>query len=63
MKYLDTKGRVDAFMAKQAQAKTDIVSKAERRAQKRSAKVIADLSRPDTLDAIRKEMKKSKKSS
>lgn len=60
MKYLDTKGRVDAFMAKQAQAQTNIVSKSERRAQKKAAKVIADLSRPESLAEIRKAIKKSK---
>ena len=61
MKFVDTKGRVDAFLAKQAQAKHDLVSKSQRRAAKHAAQVEADLARPDSLEELRKTLKKSKK--
>ena len=60
MKFVDTKGRVDAFLSKQSKAQKDVISKADRRAAKREARVEADLSRPDSLEELRKTFKKNK---
>lgn len=61
MRYLDTKGRVDSFMAKQEKAKGVVVkSKAARRAEKKVAQLEADISRPQTLEELRKMLKKSR---
>lgn len=55
MKYVDTKGRVDAFLTKQNKAKQEKnLSKAERRATKRAARVEADIARPGTLAEFKK---------
>lgn len=62
MKYVDTKGRVDAFVSKLAQVKADRVSKTERRAQKRAAQIEADLLRPDTLAEFKKTIRARAKS-
>lgn len=63
MKFLDAAGRVDAFRAKQAQAKDNVVSKTERRRQKKLSRIGEELSRPDSLAELRKLAKsKSKKS-
>ena len=59
MKYVDTAGRVDAFRSKEAQAKTKIVSKAEKRRLKRERKIQKELERPDTLAELRKIAKKN----
>lgn len=56
MKYLDTKGRVDAFLSKQKHAKKDLVSKSERRAAKRDARINEDVQRPETLEELRKRL-------
>ncbi len=61
MKYVDTKGRVDAFLNKQAAASKDRVSKTARRAAKRAQEVEADLARPDTLSALRKTIRANSK--
>lgn len=60
MKYVDTKGRVDSFLNKQAAAKTDRVSKNARRAAKREAEIAKDIARPDTLSALRKTIRENK---
>ena len=61
MRYLDTRGRVDSFMAKQEKAQGVVFkSKSERRAEKKVAQVQADISRPQTLEELRKMLKKSK---
>lgn len=61
MKFVDTAGRVDAFRARQKAAKDTVLSKAERRQIKRDKKIEEQLSRPETLDDIRKTLKKDKK--
>lgn len=61
MKYVDTKGRVEAFTQKQAAALKDRVSKNERRAAKREARIQLDLSRPESLDVLRKSLRAKKK--
>jgi large subunit ribosomal protein L31 len=58
MKYVDTAGRVDAFMAKKARAQKKIVSKAEKRKIKREKKIQKELERPETLTELRKKAAK-----
>lgn len=55
MKYVDTAGRVDAFRAKRAGAQKKVLSKAERRKLKKQKKIQAELEKPDTLEALRKD--------
>lgn len=55
MKYVDTKGRVDAFLAKQTKASAEKKpSKSARRAEKRSARIQEDIARPGTLAEFKK---------
>ncbi|HLE48536.1 MAG TPA: 50S ribosomal protein L31 [Patescibacteria group bacterium] len=61
MKYVDTAGRVDAFMAKTKKAQTKVVSKSEKRKLKKERKIQKELDRPETLEDLRKLTKKSKK--
>lgn len=61
MKYLDTAGRVDAFRSKQSKAQEKIVSKTAKRAIKREKKIQKELEKPDTLEELRKQVKKSRK--
>ena len=61
MKYVDTAGRVDAFMAKMGKVRGKIVSKTEKRRLKREKKIEAELEKPETLSELRKELKKTKK--
>jgi large subunit ribosomal protein L31 len=60
MKYVDTAGRVDAFKAKRAKAKKKVISKAEKRKIKKEKRIQKELSRPDTLEELRKKVKKTK---
>jgi large subunit ribosomal protein L31 len=60
MKFVDTAGRVDAFKAKQANAKKKVVSKKEKRELKRKRKIEKELKKPDTLEEVRKLAKKKK---
>ncbi len=59
MKFVDTKGRVEAFRVKQANAKK-VTSKTERRKAKRQKKVTVEKSRPESLSELRKVTKKKK---
>lgn len=61
MKYVDTKGRVDAFLNKQASAVKGRVSKNARRAAKRAEQIQLDLAKPDTLSALRKTIRANSK--
>jgi large subunit ribosomal protein L31 len=61
MKYLDTAGRVDAFMAKRQKATSTRVSKTEKRKLKREKKIQKELEKPDTLAELRKAVAKKKK--
>lgn len=63
MKYVDTAGRVDAFLEKQKKAKKKVVSKTEKRRIKRAKRIRDELSKPDTLEELRKTASKKKKSS
>lgn len=60
MKYVDTAGRVDAFISKKAKAQTKRVSKSEKRNVKKQKQLERELERPDTLEELRKQMKKKK---
>jgi large subunit ribosomal protein L31 len=53
MKFLDTAGRVDAFNSRIKRADTKKISKTEKRKIKRDKKLKEELSRPDTLEALR----------
>lgn len=52
MKFIDTAGRVDAFKAKLAGARTH-VSKTEKRKLKKEKKLQEEMSRPETLAELR----------
>lgn len=56
MKFLDSAGRVDAFMARQANAGKKIMSKTEKRKLKREKKLQEELERPDSLAALRSQV-------
>ena len=58
MKYVDTAGRVDAFVAKMGKAQKKVVSKSEKRRIKREKKIERELERPDTLADLRKQKTK-----
>lgn len=61
MRYVDTAGRVDKFKAKQENAyKLEGLSKKERRAAKRKEKVDEEMSRPTSLEEVRKTVVGSK---
>jgi large subunit ribosomal protein L31 len=62
MKFVDTAGRVDSFRARQKGAKKKVLSKVEKRQIKRAKKIAEQESRPESLEEIRKVVKKSKKS-
>lgn len=53
IKFLDTAGRVEKFKAKATTAKTNNISKAERRKLKREKKIKEELSRPESLAQLR----------
>lgn len=61
MKYVDTAGRVDAFITKKAKAQTKRVSKSEKRKIKKAKQLERELERPDTLGELRAMVKNSKK--
>lgn len=61
MRYVDTAGRVDKFKEKQENAyKLEGLSKKERRAAKRKQKVEDEMSRPTSLEEVRKTVVGSK---
>ena len=60
LKYIDTAGRVDAFMERQKKVQVKIVSKTEKRQLKRERKIQKELERPDTLEELRTSSAKSK---
>lgn len=66
MKFVDTAGRVDSFLAKQKKAQDNVLSKAERRAVKKAKRIEEEISRPESLkdlqsSDIAKKIKKSSK--
>lgn len=60
MKYIDTAGRVDAFIKRQKGAKKKVLSKTEKRKIKRAKKIQKELEKPETLEEVRKQIKKPK---
>ncbi len=54
MKYVDTAGRVEAFKARQAGAHKEFLSKVEKRRLKKAKRLLEEMERPDTLEALRK---------
>lgn len=61
MKYVDTAGRVDAFISKRGQAKKKVLSKSEKRKLKKEKRIKSELDKPSTLEDLRKTASKSKK--
>ncbi len=53
MKFLDSAGRVDAFKAKLAGAGKKVMSKTEKRENKRLKKLAEEAARPESLDVLR----------
>jgi len=62
MKYVDTAGRVDAFIAKQAKAQKKVTSKSEKRRLKKERRIKEELEKPETLEELRREVSKKKSS-
>lgn len=63
MKYVDTAGRVDAFKAKRAKAKGKVLSKKEKREQKRIKRIEKELNKPASLEEVRRQFKPKTKTS
>ncbi len=59
MKFVDTAGRVEHFRAKQAGAKKKVVSKLERRKAKRVKKMMEEMEKPESLEELRTNKKRS----
>lgn len=57
MKYLDAAGRVEAFKSKLGKASKKLISKTEKRKIKQEKRIKEELSRPDTLTALRSSSK------
>ena len=57
MKYVDTAGRVDAFRARVTGKAEKVVSKRDRRQEKRLKRVREDQARPESLAELRKQAK------
>ena len=53
MKYVDTAGRVDAFMSKQKNAQKKVLSKKSRRQIKKQQRIEKELEKPETLEELR----------
>lgn len=61
MKYVDTAGRVESYKTKQSKAKSNLISKSQKRQIKREKKIQKELEKPDTLTEIRNQSKSKKK--
>ena len=55
MKFLDTAGRVDAFKAKMAGKGKKIMSKTEKRKQKKLKEIEEEMNRPESLAQLREQ--------
>ena len=53
MKFVDSAGRVDAFIARQQKASTQKISKTTKRQIKRQKKMAEELDRPENLSVLR----------
>ncbi len=62
MKYVDTAGRVDAFKERKKKAQNKIVSKKQKRTIKKQKRIQRELEKPETLEELRKSLKKRKTS-
>lgn len=62
MKYVDTAGRVDAFVSKMGKKKGQVISKSEKRRIKKEKKIQKELERPESLAELRSMVKSKKKS-
>lgn len=60
MKFVDTAGRVDAFMAKAGKATGKKMSKSEKRKIKEEKRLQKELEKPETLEELRKKVNKKK---
>lgn len=60
MKYVDTAGRVDAFISKKKKAQKKVISKGEKRKIKKAKRIKSELEKPDTLEQVRKAASKGK---
>jgi large subunit ribosomal protein L31 len=60
MKYVDTAGRVNAFISKRSKASTKKISKSEKRRLKREKRIQKELELPETLEEIRQKAAKGK---
>jgi len=60
MKFVDTAGRVDAFMAKMKKAGTKRMSKSEKRRIKEEKRIQKEMARPENLTELRTKVKKNK---
>lgn len=58
MKYVDTAGRVDAYLSKKAKAQENRVSKSDKRKAKKQKQLEREFERPDSLEELRKLVKK-----
>ncbi len=61
MKFVDTAGRVDAFIARKSKAQKKVISKSDKRKLKREKRIREELEKPDTLEELRKQVKKSRR--
>lgn len=62
MKFVDTAGRVDAFLEKQKMARKKFLKKTDKRKIKKQKRIEKELEKPESLEDLRKGYKKSKKS-
>lgn len=53
MKYIDTAGRVEAFLSKKTKAKAKLISKSEKRRLKKERRILQELEKPETLAELR----------
>jgi len=60
MKFVDSAGRVDAFLKKEKKAKEKVLSKTEKRKLRREKKMKEESAKPDSLGEVRKAAKKAK---
>jgi len=61
MKFVDTAGRVEAFKTRQKAATNKRISKSEKRKAKREKKLAEEMAKPETLEEVRKQVKKNSK--
>jgi len=60
--FADTQGKIQKFQDQRKQAKKKLLSKKEKRELKTQKRIREELSKPSTLEELRKRMKEAKKS-